>query len=462
MPLPSSKRRQRPISGPKSQVQGSARTRVLRRRQPLPHSPHIPAPSSLVSIPPQGSHDGALSQIESLLESILDAVINGADLVIPYQTARSSPGVSPAASGAGGARQMTTEVVKFPGRNIQEVKRFDALLRILELSHEALLTGNLITKRNIYYQNTELFRSQSAVNDMVDNLAFTLGVGRGDLNIVAAARGLIAGPIDVMMRNGATVHYGHGLSGGNGNLIPPINSVDKVDFHNTRWLLVIEKEATFRTLANSGYSSTSRAGHGILVTAKGFPDLVTRRFLSTLHSVRPQLNVFALVDFDPHGVSILRTFQYGSQRLDHEENVTLPHLKWLGIRSLDIMSRSSIIMSHSLQDPQSGDSQTSQEFSSQGSLAYPLGSSDDERPAKRPKYNYPRDSNESVAPLTRDDRKKAVSVMKQICGERGFDSAGLEQMQELQRMLMLNVKAEIQTVDNFGDIADWLDERLSV
>lgn len=38
--------------------------------------------------------------------------------------------------------------------------------------------------RNIYYQNPELFRSQSIVDDMVDNLACTLGVGREDLNIV--------------------------------------------------------------------------------------------------------------------------------------------------------------------------------------------------------------------------------------------------------------------------------------
>jgi hypothetical protein len=40
--------------------------------------------------------------------------------------------------------------------------------------------------RNIYYQNPDLFKSQSAVDDMVDNLAFTLGVGREDLNIVGA------------------------------------------------------------------------------------------------------------------------------------------------------------------------------------------------------------------------------------------------------------------------------------
>jgi len=80
----------------------------------------------------------------------------------------------------------------------------EAVFRILELSHEALLAGTLITKRfvwpsrfhdrkshacrNIYYQNTDLFKSQSLVDDLVDNIAFTLGIGREQLNIVSYQR----------------------------------------------------------------------------------------------------------------------------------------------------------------------------------------------------------------------------------------------------------------------------------
>lgn len=42
------------------------------------------------------------------------------------------------------------------------------------------------------------------------------------------------------------------------------------------------------------------------------------------------------------------------------------------------------------------------------------------------------------------------------------DNHESEQMYELQRMLVLNIKAEIQAADNFGDIADWLDTKLSL
>jgi meiotic recombination protein SPO11 len=62
--------------------------------------------------------------------------------------------------------------------------------------------------------------------------------------------------------------------------------------------------------------------------------------------------------------------------------------------------------------------------------------------------------------LTCGDRKKAVDLIKEIHGTEQDDLAGVEQIQELQRMLMLNIKAEIQAVDNFGDITDWLDDRL--
>lgn len=39
-------------------------------------------------------------------------------------------------------------------------------------------------RRSIYYQDPELFKGQSIVNHLVDDLAYTLGVGRNALNIV--------------------------------------------------------------------------------------------------------------------------------------------------------------------------------------------------------------------------------------------------------------------------------------
>ena len=79
----------------------------------------------------------------------------------------------------------------------------------------------------------------------------------------------------------------------------------------------------------------------------------------------------ALVDFDPHGISIFRTYESGSRRLEHERAVTIPGLKWLGIRSGDIQPYLSGegVQPPSLQSSQSS-SQSSESQSSQESIAY--------------------------------------------------------------------------------------------
>jgi len=65
-----------------------------------------------------------------------------------------------------------------------------------------------------------------------------------------------------------------------------------------------------------------------------------------------------------------------------------------------------------------------------------------------------------AVPLTARDRRAAVRTLETI-GGRGIHDVGLaEQAAELQTMMMLNLKAEIQFVDNYDDLARWLDGKL--
>ncbi|KAK4250303.1 Spo11/DNA topoisomerase VI subunit A [Corynascus novoguineensis] len=444
-----------PASG--AQRRPADHTRALGSYHGQPSSVSLLVESNIVQVPFM-AQTPALSKIEELLESIVDAIDNGDEISIPYESIRSSQTGAEPEPQDGNDRPLNA--VKFPGRTTQEVKKFEALFRIIEMSHEALLTGNLITKRNIYYQNPDLFKSQNAVDDMVDNLAFTLRVGREDLNIVATAKGLVSGPVDLMLRDGS-IHSCDSATD-TGLLLPSVSLIEKINFRLVRWVLVIEKEATFRTLATSQYAKLSRAGHGLLLTAKGFPDLATRRFLSLLHTLRPELFLFALVDFDPYGVAIMRTYKYGSQRLDHEENATAPRLRWLGIQSDDIMSSVSADYQATCDSSQSEASQSdaSQDPASQESLSHSVVGSQDERPFKRHRVTNRQEPSDSVLPLTERDRKKAVQMMREISGVGNMDDEEAHQMRELQRMVMLNIKAEIQAVDKYGDTADWLDAKL--
>ncbi|KAI8959076.1 DNA topoisomerase IV, alpha subunit [Daldinia sp. FL1419] len=368
-----------------------------------------------------------MGKIDDILERIIDALGENRVLDIPLRNRRTG----------------TENSLRFPASTATEVKRFTCLLQILHLCYEALASNNVITKRNIYYQNPDLFGSQQYVDNLVDDIAFTFGVGRDALNIVAAYKGLIAGSVIITLKNHSVLDCS---CDDNGTLIPHTDAIRRIDIGETKWIMVIEKEATFRGLAASRYYGSCDAGVGVLVTGKGYPDLVTRQFLHFLHSAFPQIPIYALVDFDPSGIAIMLTYKCGSRGLGHEENITIPKVLWLGPKSRDILgfahhSSTSQINPRNDHAPQAGQESPS--------LISPLSPSQFALPT------------ESTAQLSISDRRQAVSLLGRLeaCPLESTDDPSL--VHELQLMLMLNIKAEIQAVDDSGDMTGWLDCKLS-
>lgn len=216
----------------------------------------------------------------------------------------------------------------------------------------------------------------------------------------------------------------------------------------------------------------------LLQQGKGFPDLATRRFISILHGARPQLKVLTLVDFDPDGIAIFRNYKYGSRSLSHEENVTVPQAKWLGIKSDHILERGygpdeiddvsqersqgNKSQENRILDMGSADSMSKSVVfisSRQGSHTT-AGQQDEREPRNRMRNRNAHDPFDSIMPLTQRDRKKAVDILEEIAASEVESPEVLEQKLELQRILMLNIKAEMQAVDDRGDITEWLDRTL--
>lgn len=102
----------------------------------------------------------------------------------------------------------------------------------------------------MFYQCPDLFKTQATVDGLVDDISYTLGIGRDDLNIVASAKGLFAGPIILHMRDSSSVSAS---ASDTGVTIPTTRNISRIDFHRAEWVLVIEKDATFRTLAAARY-----------------------------------------------------------------------------------------------------------------------------------------------------------------------------------------------------------------
>lgn len=144
----------------------------------------------------------------------------------------------------------------------------------------------------------------------------------------------------------------------------------------------------------------------IIKQGKGYPDIATRVFLrnisfpSNINNFR-KIPVLALVDYDPDGLGILATYKHGSFTLAHENaGLVTPYIHWLGMKSC----------SHA-------------RLSSAEGNPYQL-----------------------LLRLSPRDRQRAKCMLQRpLLAEGGKE---LEWRRELQVMLMLNKKNEIEVLDN--------------
>ncbi len=140
--------------------------------------------------------------------------------------------------------------------------------------------------------------------------------------------------------------------------------------------------------------------------------------------------MFALVDFDPYGLSIATTYKYGSRALAHENaRLTVPALRWLGVRSATVAAVAAAAAG-----------------SGGGCGVGSVGGVGGDR---------------ALLPMNLRDRRKARALLarKAVFRDGGEEP---EWRRELQVMLLLNVKAEIQSLSELGGgVEAWLHAELS-
>ncbi|KAJ5689379.1 hypothetical protein N7462_003771 [Penicillium macrosclerotiorum] len=307
-------------------------------------------------------------------------------------------------------RTETYRSYSWPGSSVYESWKFTVILRVLAIIDQALHKGE-----DIYYIDTAYFRSQETVNGIIDDIAYTIGVDRAALNVEAAGKGLVAGCFR-LRRDSILILDAD--SSNEDTMIPRIQEDDQIDISGARWVFIIEKEAVFHRLVRSTYHKRAIIGGGILVTGKGYPDLYTREFIRRLFDSASGSNqrlprFYALVDGDPHGIAIMSTYKYGSLAHMHENaRLSIPGLQWLGLRVEDTVLASQV------------------------------------------------SENTKFLPLTDGDRKKIITMLRNspVWASNGPEP---EWRLELQRMLMLNVKAEIEMLyERDGGLEGWIDQKI--
>lgn len=140
-----------------------------------------------------------------------------------------------------------------------------------------------------------------------------------------------------------------------------------------------------------------------------------------------------LVDYDPDGLSIFRCYRYGSS---NQTSIGNPGAQLLGIKTQQVLE-----LQRKAPKEDSG--------SYQASTTRWMRSSVSSTSCRDP-----------ITQLTPRDRKLALSTLDSLYDLIHKENESVELVRELQTMLMLGVKAEIQWLDESGSLATWLDERL--
>jgi meiotic recombination protein SPO11 len=125
------------------------------------------------------------------------------------------------------------------------------------------------------------------------------------------------------------------------------------------------------------------------------------------------IRIYALVDADPDGLAIMSTYKYGSVAQLHENaNLNVRRIEWLGLCTSELLLEAENL------------------------------------------------SDSSLMPLSLRDRKKAMAMLARspVFAEDGPEATWRD---ELQRMLVINSKAEIEFLYELrGGLEGWLDRKL--
>lgn len=211
------------------------------------------------------------------------------------------------------------------------VNKFAQIVKILQIIYRLVQSDSYATKRDIYYNNTQLFGSQKTVDSIVDDISCMLRVSRRSLHVLATSKGLISGDLCYLEEDGTRIdcHSSSAAVAVSSNIGGIKNIASSAKF-----VLIVEKDATFQRLLDDNFCT--KLSPCIVITGKGVPDVNSRLMVRKLWDML-RVPVFALVDADPHGIEIMCIYKYGSVAMSFEaHSLTVPSIMWLGLLPSDL------------------------------------------------------------------------------------------------------------------------------
>ena len=161
-------------------------------------------------------------------------------------------------------------------RSLGSVLSVAQMARLMKLIDEQLIKNLHTTKRDVFYRDVNLFRSQDVSDNLIEDLSVMLGVTRASLNVVASTKGIVVGRMS-FKESGDFIDCTKMGVGGKA-ITPMIDQITDLD-SDAEFVLVVEKEAAFMRLAEDRFYDYVPC---IVVTGKGQPDMATRMFIKLI------------------------------------------------------------------------------------------------------------------------------------------------------------------------------------
>lgn len=214
--------------------------------------------------------------------------------------------------------------------SLRTAKDVTRLIRVLEIVHELLEKDIHATKREIFYNDVNLFEEQRQSDNAIDDIGPLLGTNRESTHIVASAKGTVLGRV-ILEDSGDRIDCTR-LGTGGWSITPFLDRVEIVE-SDAEFLLIVEKDAAMLRLSEAKWWNKYPC---IIMTAKGSPDIASRIFARRL-SKELKIPAFTLVDADPFGHYIHSVYLRGSKRLSFESPfLATPDLRLLGVLGRDL------------------------------------------------------------------------------------------------------------------------------
>ncbi|RVE70691.1 hypothetical protein OJAV_G00067650 [Oryzias javanicus] len=157
------------------------------------------------------------------------------------------------------------------------VTKFAQILKILSVIYRLVQSNSYATKRDVYYNNTQLFGSQRSVDMIVDDISCMLKVSRRALHVLATSKGLIAGDLCYLEEDGTRIDCRS--SSAAVSVSPNIYGIRNI-VSSAKFVLIVEKDATFQRLLNDDFCA--KLSPCIMITGKGVPDVNSRLMVKKL------------------------------------------------------------------------------------------------------------------------------------------------------------------------------------